>query len=175
MWCGNWVAMQFDYLARAFRARLDVFPIAFGRINASLWDREDFYNFTSRYEMIKPNSPFTGMVMDKQNDDKHFFRHRWNHLTMSSWIYTKQFNYLVRCFTCCCSIFQNGFCRHQGSVSVRPCTAPYSLRLCPVPAAAFSCGPSFILEKPCTSRQAQRTLLRWANLACREVRSPACL
>jgi hypothetical protein len=36
------------------------------------------------------------MVMDKQNDDVHYFRHRWNHMTMSSWIYTKQFNYLVR-------------------------------------------------------------------------------
>jgi len=82
---------QFDYMAREFRVRVDLVPLVFAKLNASLWDQQEYQTFLDRYNLT---APYTGLVMDKHSEDAHPYVYKWTHKLLTSWTYNTQFNYL---------------------------------------------------------------------------------
>eukprot|EP00854_Cymbomonas_tetramitiformis_P002528 gene2528-3274_t len=85
-------AASFDHTTRGFRARIDMVPLAFARVNMSLWSMEDRTAIAERYNKALP---FTGYVMEKTGEDTQFFKGKWKQNIMSGWTYNAQFNLLV--------------------------------------------------------------------------------
>lgn len=84
-------AASFDHTTRGFRARVDMVPLAFARVNMSLWSMEDRAAIADRY---KKSLPFTGYVMEKTGEDTQFFKGKWKQNIMAGWTYNAQFNLL---------------------------------------------------------------------------------